>query len=143
MVVQDLTVAVADVNDRNPAFLLNDYFAEVHENLTFVGSMLILSNTMLLFIDQQGASVAQVTAIDQDFGVNDDVVYEIISGNLELNGNNSFAIDNETGVIYVNTNTLDRETYQRYMLTIRVMHIPYGCTLFHTNFINAHTHTGL
>ena len=29
-------MAVADVNDQNPAFQLNDYFAEVHENLTFV-----------------------------------------------------------------------------------------------------------
>ena len=35
-VVAELTVAVEDVNDRNPAFLQNDYFAEVHENLTFV-----------------------------------------------------------------------------------------------------------
>ena len=60
-------------------------------------------------------------AIDQDFGVNDDVVYEIISGNLEINGTSSFAIDNETGVIYVNTNTLDRETYQQYMLTVMVI----------------------
>ena len=37
-VVEDLSVTVGDVNDQNPAFLLNDYFAEVHENLTFVCS---------------------------------------------------------------------------------------------------------
>ena len=64
--------------------------------------------------------MAQVIAIDQDFGVNDAVLYDIISGNLELDGVDSFAINNETGVLYVNTPTLDRETYQQYMLTIRV-----------------------
>ena len=64
--------------------------------------------------------MTQVTAVDQDFGVNDDVTYEIISGNLGLDGVESFAINNETGVIYVNTNTLDRETYQQYTLTVMV-----------------------
>lgn len=63
----------------------------------------------------------QVRALDQDLGVNDDVVYEIISGNLEIGGQNSFAINNETGVIFVNVNSLDRETYQQYMLTVMVM----------------------
>ena len=33
-------MAVNDVNDQNPAFQLNDYFVEVHENLTFVCSNL-------------------------------------------------------------------------------------------------------
>lgn len=65
--------------------------------------------------------MVQVTAFDQDLGVNDAVVYEIISGNLEIDGIGSFAIDNETGVIYVNTSSLDRETYQQYMLTIMVI----------------------
>ena len=64
--------------------------------------------------------MTQVRAIDQDLGVNDDVVYEIISGNLNINGVPSFAINNETGVIFVNTETLDRETYQQYMLTVMV-----------------------
>lgn len=63
----------------------------------------------------------QVRALDQDLGVNDDVVYEIISGNLEIGGQNSFAINNETGIIFVNVNSLDRETYQQYMLTVMVM----------------------
>lgn len=36
-------MSVADVNDQNPAFLLNDYFAEIHENLTFVCSQLTIS----------------------------------------------------------------------------------------------------
>ena len=66
--------------------------------------------------------MTQVRAFDQDFGVNDDVSYSIISGNLEIDGMDSFAIDNETGVIYVNINSLDRETYQQYMLTVMVTH---------------------
>jgi hypothetical protein len=66
--------------------------------------------------------VIQVIAIDQDFGVHDDVVYEITSGNLDINGVESFAIVNDTGVIYVNTESLDRETYQQYTLTVMVMH---------------------
>ena len=66
--------------------------------------------------------MTQVRAFDQDFGVNDDVSYSIISGNLEIDGTDSFAIDNETGVIYVNINSLDRETYQQYMLTVMVTH---------------------
>lgn len=65
--------------------------------------------------------MTQVTATDQDFGVDDDVVYEITSGNLGIDGIESFAIDNETGVIYVNTQSLDRETYHQYTLTVMVM----------------------
>ena len=62
----------------------------------------------------------QVIAVDQDFGVNDNVVYEITSGNLGIGGVESFAINNNTGVIYVNTESLDRETYQQYTLTVMV-----------------------
>lgn len=63
----------------------------------------------------------QVIAIDQDFGVDDDVVYEITSGNFDIDDVESFAISNDTGVIYVNTESLDRETYQQYTLTVMVM----------------------
>lgn len=66
--------------------------------------------------------MTQVIAIDQDFGVNSDVVYEITSGNLDIDGVESFAIENDTGVIYVNTESLDRETYQQYTLTVMVLH---------------------
>ena len=68
-----------------------------------------------------------VTAVDQDFGVNDDVIYEIVSGNLGIDGIESFAIENETGIIYVNTNSLDRETYQQYTLIVMVTYIHTEC----------------
>lgn len=78
----------------------------------------VLTNYFLL----QDSPVTQVTAVDQDFGVNDDVVYEITSGNLDIDGVESFAVDNNTGIIYVNAESLDRETYQQYTLTVMVMH---------------------
>ncbi len=62
----------------------------------------------------------QVTAADQDVGVNDNVLYSITSGNSILNGNESFAINATTGVISVNTALLDRETHQQYTLDVRV-----------------------
>ena len=49
------------------------------------------------------------------------MVYEITSGNLGIDGVESFAINNDTGVIYVNTESLDRETYQQYTLTVMVI----------------------
>ena len=64
--------------------------------------------------------MTQVTAIDQDFGIDDDVIYNITSGNRVIDGVESFGINNETGVIYVNTETLDRETYQQYTLIVMV-----------------------
>ena len=68
----------------------------------------------------QGDRVGQVTAFDQDVGVNDDVIYSILSGNNPINGSESFAINSTTGVIYVNTTVLDRETHASYQLTIGV-----------------------
>ncbi len=61
-----------------------------------------------------------MSASDQDVGVNDDVLYSILSGNSILNGSESFAINATTGVIYVNTTMLDRETHQQYTLFVRV-----------------------
>ena len=68
----------------------------------------------------QGASVIRVRAYDQDTGVNDNVLYTISAGNMNLNGNESFAIDNATGLIFVSTANLDRETHQEYNLVIQV-----------------------
>ena len=83
----------------------------------------------------------QVRAFDQDLGVNDAVLYDILSGNLEINGVDSFAINNETGVIYVNTPTLDRETYQQYMLIIRVTYTCQQSVSQSVTHTHTHTHT--
>ena len=99
---------------------------EIHENLTFVSDCFHYHACMYsrleitMFFYSQGDPIVEVSALDQDFGINDAIVYRIISGNLVLNGVESFGIDNETGVIYVNTATLDRETHTNYLLTVQV-----------------------
>ena len=62
----------------------------------------------------------EVTAIDGDRGVNDDITYTIVSGNLEINDTESFGINMTTGVIFVNTPVLDREVHPMYTLTVEV-----------------------
>ena len=61
-----------------------------------------------------------VSAFDQDVGVNDNIIYSIISGNSILNNTPSFDINATTGVIFVNTFQLDRETHATYTLLIEV-----------------------
>lgn len=61
-----------------------------------------------------------VQARDQDEGINADILYEISSGNLLINGTPSFVINETTGEITVNADELDRETHSVYTLTIIV-----------------------
>ena len=61
-----------------------------------------------------------MSARDQDEGINDTVVYAIISGNLEIGGVPSFSITPSTGVIRVNVTQLDREQHSSYTLTVQV-----------------------
>lgn len=61
-----------------------------------------------------------VDAVDQDEGIDDVIFYEIINGNLQINGTPSFSINESTGLISVNVPMLDREEHPTYMLTIRV-----------------------
>lgn len=60
-----------------------------------------------------------VRAMDQDEGINDSIIYEIISGNSMINGTPSFAINVTTGWITVNAPQLDRETHSSYSLRIQ------------------------
>ena len=64
-----------------------------------------------------------VVAMDLDRGVDDNVIYSITSGNNLIGGNDSFAINSSTGVIYVNVDQLDRETHLSYTLTVEVSHV--------------------
>jgi len=70
-----------------------------------------------------------VEANDQDFGLNEPVTYEIISGNNLLGDEASFEINPLSGLIYVNVSSLDRETIAMYSLTVMV-HL-YVCSLWH------------
>lgn len=73
-----------------------------------------------LSLNMQGSSILQVTAIDQDEGVDDDIILSISSGNTMINGTASFAINESTGWITVNIPQLDREEVDEYTLTIMV-----------------------
>lgn len=83
-----LTVVVVDKNDNGPRFTQNTYFATVTEN------------------NKVGSYVLQVSAVDQDEGSNADVEYS-----LEVNAQEAFTIDPQTGVIRANTR-FDRENIQ-------------------------------
>ncbi len=61
-----------------------------------------------------------VSAFDGDRGVDDVILYSIALGNLDINGTESFAIGNESGIITVNVSSLDRETHAQYTLTVEV-----------------------
>ena len=58
--------------------------------------------------------------MDQDEGINDDIIYTISDGNLIINGTQSFAINESTGLITVDVPMLDREEHSMYTLTITV-----------------------
>ena len=61
-----------------------------------------------------------MTAVDGDRGVNDDIVYTLVSGNMVINDTESFGINMTTGIIFVNAPVLDREIHQVYTLTVEV-----------------------
>lgn len=69
---------------------------------------------------QQGDTVFTVVARDGDMGVNDSIIYSIVSGNELINETYLFIIDNETGVISVNISRLDRETDDEHTLVVQV-----------------------
>lgn len=94
--VTEIKIHVADENDNSPSFLPNKYSATVSEDSAV------------------GASVLQVFASDVDEGLNSEVRYTIIAGDL----NQDFHIDEDTGIIRV-SKTLDYERKSHYSLTIK------------------------
>ena len=90
-----LVVNVSDLNDNSPVFSQELYFVSIPENQTV------------------GLSVLQVVADDQDSGTNAAVTYRIIAGNQE----STFAIDNNTGVITLESG-VDFERQVQYVLTL-------------------------
>ena len=60
--------------------------------------------------------------MDQDEGINDDIIFSILpSGNTRIDERPSFIINEVTGWITVNVPVLDRETEEEYSLNVRVM----------------------
>lgn len=71
----------------------------------------------------------RVEANDQDEGIDDDISYGIILGNLMINGTPTFSINTTTGVISVNVLSLDREEHDEYSLQIEVHNLYFSIVL--------------
>ncbi|XP_031561240.1 protein dachsous-like [Actinia tenebrosa] len=92
-----VTVNILDVNDNKPNFIKNAYSFSVSENTT------------------TGATIATLSATDLDIGINADIRYYIVSGNL----GNTFDLESQTGNLKL-ANTLDCERRTLYRLVIGV-----------------------
>ncbi|XP_042349806.1 cadherin-related family member 2 [Plectropomus leopardus] len=90
-------ITVVDVPDLDPLFIHTPYVEKVKEN------------------SPPGTSVLKVSAIDQDFGINDDIIYSIEDSTAE----GLFTISPTDGVISVFSN-IDREAIgDRVTLTVK------------------------
>ncbi|KAK3099557.1 hypothetical protein FSP39_006219 [Pinctada imbricata] len=86
---------VKDVNDNAPEFDPQSYNAEVMEDAVL------------------GTSVLRVSATDVDSGMNGQIMYSIVDGDLY----GQFGIGTNNGTVFT-TKTLDRETMEIYNLTV-------------------------
>lgn len=93
----DILVRVLDENDNGPIFDPVNYSAAVAENAS------------------TGLSVLQVSATDQDEGLNGRLRYSVVAGDK----NHDFSISEDTGIVRV-VNDLDYETKSTYVLTVQV-----------------------
>ncbi|XP_043918358.1 protocadherin-23 [Protopterus annectens] len=91
-----VTIAVQDVNDNQPRFEQAEYRTSAWEGQLF--------NTYIM----------QVFAADADSGLNGQVEYSIISGNI----NNAFIIDSVRGILATNA-ILDHEIVSSYWLVVQ------------------------
>uniref|UniRef100_A0A8D2JBT4 FAT atypical cadherin 4 n=1 Tax=Varanus komodoensis TaxID=61221 RepID=A0A8D2JBT4_VARKO len=90
-----LEITALDINDNTPLFQQDPFIAEVLENLS-------------------PSKIITVTAVDKDSGLNGQLNYEIIGGNME----NSFSIHRANGEIR-SVRPLDRENVAQYTLTVK------------------------
>lgn len=92
---QLLTIFLVDVNDNAPEFHPSLFFGNVSEN------------------EPVGTPVMKISASDLDSGTNGALTYSIPRGKVM----SRFAINESSGMIYTNS-TLDRETKDKYQLTV-------------------------
>uniref|UniRef100_A0A914XVL9 Cadherin domain-containing protein n=1 Tax=Panagrolaimus superbus TaxID=310955 RepID=A0A914XVL9_9BILA len=94
-------VNIIDVNDHSPTFIVNNendgHVIHIEENIS------------------KGKEIGRLYAIDEDFGKNGEINYEILKDNDE--NNEEFIIDSLTGALKT-TVKLDREKKEKYKLTI-------------------------
>ncbi|KAL4715527.1 hypothetical protein ACJJTC_009153 [Scirpophaga incertulas] len=90
-----VTIYITDVNDNPPIFMKAPYKVEVSEGAAV------------------GASLMRIYSSDADEGLNGDIYYKLIGGDVK----NHFSLDEATGQLLINK-PLDRETMDRYQLTV-------------------------
>ena len=95
-----VVVRLLDINDYTPTFERDSYEVSVSEGASV------------------GSSVAPITAVDLDEGVNGSITYSIIEGAVA-----EFYIDPSSGVIFTNA-SLDRETVSSYQFTVSAVDNP-------------------
>ena len=95
-----VNITISDVNDNPPRFLQKDYSATIVDNIPFY---------------PEASPIAQVTATDDDIGINAELFYKIVSGNDEL----LFRIDNSSGILYPQKSFLG-QTGEEFNLVIEV-----------------------
>ena len=93
-----LYVTITDTDDNPPVFTKNTWSAAVNENAKL------------------GEVITRVNATDIDFETaHKTIYYHIVAGNVD----NVFGIERENGTVFVaNSTLLDRETNEKYELTI-------------------------
>lgn len=102
---KNITIKVVDVNDCEPVFQEAMYRCNVSE------------------IAEKGTDIVQVTATDDDLGVNAEISYKIVTittigqNNGDLNTPISFSINSKTGVISTGSQ-IDREARESVKLTV-------------------------
>ncbi|WAR27082.1 FAT1-like protein [Mya arenaria] len=88
-------IAIIDINDNAPNFNKERTTLHVKENFEI------------------GRIFHRVNAYDDDFGINSDIIYKVVSGNEQ----GTFAVDSDTGEVKL-SKELDRETVDTYTFVI-------------------------
>ncbi|KAL4822885.1 hypothetical protein H8958_013950 [Nasalis larvatus] len=96
-----ITLHITDVNDNAPVFGQSAYLVHVPEN------------------NQPGASIAQVSASDPDFGPNGRVSYSLVASDLESRTLSSYvSVSAQNGVVFAQR-AFDHEQLRAFQLTLQ------------------------
>lgn len=84
-----LNITILDQNDNQPRFIKKVYAAKIIDNIPW----------------SPPSPIIQLTAEDEDIGINGDLYFDIYSGN----DDGKFFVDHDIGIIYPNTSLLGQK----------------------------------
>ena len=84
-----LNITILDQNDNKPRFIKKVYAAKIIDNIPW----------------NPASPIIQLTAEDEDIGINGDLYFDIFSGN----DDGKFFVDHNIGIIYPNTSLLGQK----------------------------------